>query len=226
MKKQNTLMTFTLGLLLSINSFAAEGLYLGAKDKEYPLVNSVKSVSDTQYRIYVATTDGRRHERIVNKEEVSLATEQPVNGFQEGRRAIVLNTLITGYDHCKISNVFENGYVATYCDLFIEKVLHRRNYLTSSENMIPEINGPVEGINVDDAMILTKATGIIQAGAKVRVRAFYKGGKALVVGYLNAFQKHFAEGRLEYNAESSVVNVSDLQHLGTPAVEPQPQASE
>ena len=72
MKKQNSLLTFTLGLFLSINSFAAEGMYLNAKDKEYPLVNSVKSVSDNQYRIYVATTDGRRHERIVNKDEVSL----------------------------------------------------------------------------------------------------------------------------------------------------------
>jgi len=216
MKKQ-TLITFAFGLILSVNSFAASALYLSAQEKEYPLIDWIKPEGDSQYKIYVATTDGRRHSRTVNKEEISLATDNEVNGFKVGRRALVLYTAITGFDHCQISNVFENGKIATYCDLFIEGVLHRRSYLTPSENMVPEVSGPMEGISQKDKMILTKKVGVIEAGTKVDVRAFFKNGKILVVTHLNPVEKYFSDKQLEYNAGSVVVSPSDLQPLSEKA---------
>jgi len=213
--KNTTVFTLTLGLLLSINSFATSAMYLSAKPNERSLIDWVNEENHSQYKIYLTIYKDKDNtdyvKRIVNKDEVSLSTDQEMNGHKAGRRAVVLDADLKEYVHCTISAQFENGFLSTFCDRLANGKEERRSYLAPGTNFIPQVEGPFEGMNQGDQMILNRTIAHFEKGTRVRVRFFFQNGLILIDRNENFVATYIKKGYLE-NVYSILVTAADLSN--------------
>ncbi len=67
-----------------------------------------------------------------------------------------------------------------YCDVLVDGEAVRHEFFGSTKTFIPEVIGSVDGMKKDDKVTLKVSTDLTRAGSKVKIKALFANGKALV----------------------------------------------
>ena len=205
MKTNKTIFAFAVILITGLQAYATHSaLYLKAAANESTLIDWVKTEDSAHYKIYLRV-DGKYQKKIVPREDLSLSSEVTIDGHFKNQFALAYNEELNRVEQCKVNDVFQNGEVLVYCDVLVNGEAVRHEFAGSTKSFVPELLGTVEGMKKDDRVTLKVNTDLTRAGSKVKIKAFFANGKALVK------EVGFDQKTLIANANTSIVNVSELE---------------
>jgi hypothetical protein len=121
----------------------------------------------------------------VNFADYSRETFDSINGVKQND--VVLFKVGESLKLCKVWYLFENGVASIGCisgKQYINEIgLYNaviQGHSAHSEDLIKTVNGPLEGVSVNEKFRLTKAVGDLEKGDKVRVEHLFENGYAMI----------------------------------------------
>lgn len=150
----------------------------------------------------------------VSLADVSKETKSRINGIKAGE--FVLAQTEQGETVCTTYNVFENGmsYLGCRTGKMMEHIGPARfavgGYIADTKNIAGEVS-EVSGFQKGEKVILLKAAGSLKSGKKVKIKAIFDDGVALVESANPLAALDTSSTLLKTNVE--VVQLQDLQKI-------------
>lgn len=151
---------------------------------------------------------------VVSLGDVSKETKSRINGIKAGE--FVLAQTEQGQTVCTTYNVFENGmsYLGCRTGKMMEHFGPSRfavgGYIADTKEIGAEVS-EVAGFQKGEKVILTKDAGYMKAGKKVKIKAIFEDGVALVESANPLAALDTSSTLLKTNVE--VVQLQDLQEI-------------